>query len=131
MSWDDLYARARRISRAAFHIRVLATAMFAWTVYLVVEAIRELDALAHERSGSPNGIAAFSGYTRPDLFDYAAAINSSTFTYAIVTAILFLTAYLLKALGLIAEVGVINLVDSPSDAGDGESETAEIEGDLS
>jgi len=111
MAWEDLYRRAIGLRKASFYVNVTATIFAFWTMIVTVSVIRQLDALSESLSSGDSGIVGFTGAfsPAPKFVDYASGVSFSIMTYAIVTVLLFLTGYLLKALGLLAEIAVLDL----------------------
>lgn len=111
MPWEDLYRRATGLSKASLYINVVATVGLVWTMFVTVAAIRRLDELSDSLPDDEGGLGSFMGAfsPRPDFLDYATTVSGSAVTYAIVTALLFSTGYIVKALGLVAEVAVLDL----------------------
>jgi len=93
---------------------------------VAVSVIRQLDTVSESLSNGDSGIVGFAGAfsPAPKFVDYATGVSVSIMTYAIVSVLLFATGYVLKALGLMAEIAVHDLelglesdeeVDAPTD----------------
>jgi len=126
MAWEDLYRRAIGLRRASLYVNVTATVFAFWTMLVAVAVIRRLDDVSESLPSGDNGISAFMGAfsPAPKFVDYATTVSGAVMTYAIVSVLLFATGYVLKALGLMAEIAVLDLdlgldsdeeVDAPTD----------------
>ncbi len=111
MAWEDLYRRAIGLRRASFYVNVTALVFLVWTMIVAVAVIRQLDALNASLPSGDSGIVGFTGAfsPAPKFVDYASGVSFSIMTYAIVSVLLFATGYVLKALGLMAEIAVHDL----------------------
>ncbi len=111
MAWEDLYRRAIGLRRASLYVNVTALVFAFWSMIVAVSVVRQLDAVSESLSGGDSGIVGFTGAfsPAPKFVDYATGVSVSIMTYAIISVLLFATGYVLKALGLMAEIGVLDL----------------------